>query len=57
MKNFNRTLPDYSARLLEHNRQVELFNKDLGRRARESDPTAGGDFRNGPLEIIYFGDL
>jgi hypothetical protein len=36
MKNFNRTLPDYSARLLEHNRQVELFNKDLGRRARES---------------------
>jgi hypothetical protein len=36
MKNFNRTLPDYAARLLEHNRQVELFNKDLGRRARES---------------------
>ena len=36
MKNFNRTLPDYAARLLEHNRQVELFNKDLNRRARES---------------------
>ena len=26
----------YETRLLEHNRQVELFNKDLGRRARES---------------------
>ena len=36
MLNFNRTLPDYSARLLEHNRQLELFNKDLGRKARES---------------------
>ena len=36
MKNFNRTLPDYSARLIEYNRQVELFNKDLNRRARES---------------------
>jgi hypothetical protein len=36
MKNFNRTHLEYSARLLEHNRQVELFNKDLNRRARES---------------------
>jgi hypothetical protein len=35
MKNFNRTLPDYAARLLEHNRQVELFNKDLNRKAKE----------------------
>jgi hypothetical protein len=29
-------LPDYAARLIEYNRQVELFNKDLNRRARES---------------------
>ena len=36
MKNFNRTLPDYSARLLEYNRQVELFNKDLNRKAKEA---------------------
>jgi hypothetical protein len=39
MKNFNRTLPDYSARLLEYNSQVELFNKDLNRKAKEAIKT------------------
>lgn len=29
-------LPDFEARLLEYNRQVELFNGDLSRRAREA---------------------
>jgi hypothetical protein len=29
-------LPDYAARLLEYNRQVELFNKDLNRKAKEA---------------------
>ena len=28
-------LPDYAARLIEYNRQVELFNKDLNRKAKE----------------------
>ena len=36
MTNFNKGSFGYETRLLEHNRQVELFNKDLGRRARES---------------------
>ena len=29
-------LPDYAARLIEYNRQVELFNKDLNRKAKEA---------------------
>ena len=29
-------LPDYSSRLIEYNRQVELFNKDINRKAREA---------------------
>jgi hypothetical protein len=36
MTNFNKGSFGYETRLLEHNRQVELFNKDLNRRARES---------------------
>jgi hypothetical protein len=36
MTNFNKGSFGYETRLLEHNRQVELFNKDLGRRAREA---------------------
>jgi hypothetical protein len=36
MKKTSKALPDYSARLLEHNRQVELFNKDINRKAREA---------------------
>jgi hypothetical protein len=36
MKKTSKALPDYAARLIEYNRQVELFNKDLNRRARES---------------------
>ena len=36
MKKTNKGLPGYSDRLDEYNRQVELFNKDLNRRARES---------------------
>ena len=36
------------------------YNMDAGDKkllAGVITPTAGGDFRNGPLEIIYFGDL
>lgn len=36
MKKTSKALPGYEARLLEYNRQVELFNKDLNRKARES---------------------
>jgi hypothetical protein len=36
MQKTNKGLPGYSDRLDEYNRQVELFNKDLNRRARES---------------------
>jgi hypothetical protein len=36
MKKTSKALPGYEVRLLEYNRQVELFNKDLNRRARES---------------------
>jgi hypothetical protein len=36
MTNYNKGSFGYETRLLEHNRQVELFNKDLGRKARES---------------------
>ena len=36
MKKIHMGLPSYEARLIEYNRQVELFNKDLNRRARES---------------------
>ena len=36
MKKTNNGLPGYTDRLDEYNRQVELFNKDLNRRARES---------------------
>jgi len=32
----NRSLPGYEARLIEYNRQVELFNKDLNQKAREA---------------------
>ena len=32
----NRSLPGYEARLIEYNRQVELFNKDINQRAREA---------------------
>jgi hypothetical protein len=32
-------LPDYAARLIEYNRQVELFNKDLNRKAKEAIKT------------------
>jgi hypothetical protein len=36
MKKTSKDLPGYEARLLEYNLQVELFNKDLNRKARES---------------------
>ena len=36
IKKTSKALPGYEARLLEYNRQVELFNKDLNRKARES---------------------
>ena len=36
IKKTSKALPGYEVRLLEYNRQVELFNKDLNRRARES---------------------
>lgn len=36
MKKIHMGLPSYEARLIEYNRQVELFNKDINRRARES---------------------
>ena len=35
----NKSLPGYEARLIEYNRQVELFNKDINRRAREATKT------------------
>ncbi len=39
MKKTNKALPGYEARLLEYNRQVELFNKDLNRKAKEAIKT------------------
>ena len=35
----NKSLPGYEARLIEYNRQVELFNKDINLRAREATKT------------------
>ncbi len=35
----NKSLPGYEGRLIEYNRQVELFNKDIKRRAREATKT------------------
>jgi hypothetical protein len=35
----NKSLPGYEARLIEYNRQVELFNKDINQRAREATKT------------------
>ena len=35
----NKSLPGYEARLLEYNRQVELFNKDLNQKAKEAIKT------------------
>ena len=35
----NKSLPGYEARLIEYNRQVELFNKDLNRKAKEAIKT------------------
>ena len=34
MKNFNKSNPMYEFRLLECNRQVELYNKELSRKAK-----------------------
>ena len=34
MKNFNKSNPMYGFRLLEYNRQVELYNKDINKRAK-----------------------
>ena len=39
MKKIHIGLPSYEARLIEYNRQVELFNKDINRRAREATKT------------------
>ena len=39
MKKTSKCLPGYEARLLEYNRQVELFNKDLNRKAKEAIKT------------------
>jgi hypothetical protein len=39
MKKIHMGLPSYEARLIEYNRQVELFNKDINRRAREATKT------------------
>ena len=36
MKKTSKALPGYEVRLLEYNRQVELFNKDLNRKAKEA---------------------
>jgi hypothetical protein len=36
IKKTSKALPGYEARLLEYNRQVELFNKDLNRKAKEA---------------------
>jgi hypothetical protein len=36
IKKTNKALPGYEVRLLEYNRQVELFNKDLNRKAKEA---------------------
>ena len=36
MTKSDKSNPMYEFRLMEYNRQVELFNKDLGRRAREA---------------------
>ena len=35
IKKTSKALPGYEARLLEYNSQVELFNKDLNRKAKE----------------------
>ena len=34
MKNFNKTNPMYGFRLLEYNRQVELYNKEINLKAK-----------------------
>ena len=39
MKKIHMGLPGYEARLIEYNRQVELFNKDINLRAREATKT------------------
>ena len=39
IKKTSKALPGYEARLLEYNRQVELFNKDLNRKAKEAIKT------------------
>jgi hypothetical protein len=39
MKKIHMGLPSYESRLIEYNRQVELFNKDINRRAREATKT------------------
>ena len=39
MKKTSKALPGYLARLLEYNRQVELFNKDINRKAKEAIKT------------------
>jgi hypothetical protein len=36
IKKTSKALPGYEVRLLEYNRQVELFNKDLNRKAKEA---------------------
>ena len=36
MTKANKSNPMYELRLLEYNRQVELFNKDINRKAREA---------------------
>ena len=44
----------------KYNYISKWYNMDAGDKkllAGVITPTAGGNFRNGPLEIIYFGDL